>query len=1119
MPTTIASASVRIGPDLSGFRAELEAEVESALASARANVRVGADTTEAQGQLSLFEAQVKAVDGNDVKVNVDADTAAAETKLGAVHAQADALDGKSVNVRVKVDSSDAERKVAETEQGFGALVTVATTLGPALIPVTAAAVGFGVAAVSAFGAAALGAGVVALVYKQIKAQVEDELTPAIHVLQTTAAAGLGPGIQADVRSLLTDLPQVRGLVASVSGELGTLARDAGRSLEGPGFRSFFTYIDTSAQPILDQLGHTLGNLVEAGAHLVVAFAPVTSQIGAGLEHLTAGLASSTEHSQGLQHFVAYVATEGPVVVHTLEATASAAGHIAVSLEGVGGTALALIKGFDTIIQHTPQPIIEALVVSFGAYTVAAKLAGFATKNLAVDIEAAEAAAGPVAIAIAAATIAFTSFISAKQSDAEATKEVVQSASDYVAGLNTVYTSQQSVADSTEKIRQRQQELADTIGGKTVFATAKQAAEIKALGEQIPILNQRSQQATANARQLAQQYGLTTDQVVRLSGGSQHLIGSFSTVNARFHALYVAARETHNPLSIVAKDEEVLGDKAATAAQQVTAFADILNVMAGNALNTDAAALTFKDDIAQLEGALKASHGSLNANTTAGLASAEALNAAAQQALAVANATEKQTGSAAKARHVLQAEIDVLKQTAGHSKAARDQIDLLEGALAKIPDTANHANEGFQANAGQIAKNAKQAAGQATAAVQSQKPNATNAGASFAQGYADGISGGTSAVVNAAVSLATQAVQAVQNTQKSKSPSQVMAGEGHNASTGYALGIIAGTPEATKASSSMASKAVTAAAAESKKQAAAAKAFAQSLATYIAETDQYITTSLRSDLAGNPNAIRSGVKGIEYRLQTGDRHNFISTPERKQLDDAIDTTGSKLIQVAKASDLVTKQLSAATSALSNLRSAAQQVASSTASGITNLGDPSQFASVTSGAGILQVEGRQVAVAKQFARVLAELRARRLNKRVYDEIATEGPADLQFAAQLAGLTPQQFAQFNAGESTLGSIGKSAGTSSASYLFGRAIHEQQQVVKELQRDRAQLHQDTHQLIRRLDHLLKNGLNDKGTHGLLKQLDKDTRKVGNDVSKAMNNVASSRKQTRRALVAGARG
>jgi hypothetical protein len=88
----------------------------------------------------------------------------------------------------------------------------------------------------------------------------DDLEPQLKDLQNLARAGLFPGVEEGIDSLLTRLPLVRQTVNRVSQELGRLAADAGSALASDEWTPFFNYIRTNAAPILDDFARSTGNV-------------------------------------------------------------------------------------------------------------------------------------------------------------------------------------------------------------------------------------------------------------------------------------------------------------------------------------------------------------------------------------------------------------------------------------------------------------------------------------------------------------------------------------------------------------------------------------------------------------------------------------------------------------------------------------------------------------------------------------------------------------------------------------------------------------------------------------------------------------------------------------------
>lgn len=258
--------------------------------------------------------------------------------------------------------ADAGGKAIDKYSGRLRLLTeAAVVLGPALVPIGAAAIPAITGLAASFGAAATAAGVAVLAFHgvgdAIKAvdayqlqpttanlqkmrETMDALGPAgahfaryllglesqLHDLQNLARAGLFPGVEDGINSLLTLMPQVRTIIFDVATEMGKLASEAGAGLSGKGFESFFHYLETDAAPTLDALGHTIGNVAKGFADLFVAFAPLSRDFSHGMESMSASFAdwaANLSKTQGFQDFVAYVRESGPQVLHLLAALGNA----------------------------------------------------------------------------------------------------------------------------------------------------------------------------------------------------------------------------------------------------------------------------------------------------------------------------------------------------------------------------------------------------------------------------------------------------------------------------------------------------------------------------------------------------------------------------------------------------------------------------------------------------------------------------------------------------------------------------------------------------------------------------------------------------------------------------
>lgn len=143
------SATADIKPNLDA--AELDAkiaEVKAELEGLTAEAKIGADDADALAKIELLKAELDDLQSKRAQVTLKADDADAVAKMDDVKLKADELDGKTATVKVKADTSDAQSK-------FSLLGSAIAGLGPALIPIGAAA-GGGLVALA--GGALLGAG-------------------------------------------------------------------------------------------------------------------------------------------------------------------------------------------------------------------------------------------------------------------------------------------------------------------------------------------------------------------------------------------------------------------------------------------------------------------------------------------------------------------------------------------------------------------------------------------------------------------------------------------------------------------------------------------------------------------------------------------------------------------------------------------------------------------------------------------------------------------------------------------------------------------------------------------------------------------------------------------------
>ena len=221
------------------------------------------------------------------------------------------------------------------------------------------------------------------------------LKPTLLSLRNTAQAGLLPGVEAGIRTLLPAVPALTRFVGQLATTMGTLFAAGARALQAPFWRQFFGYIGQVASPALITFAHIIGNLITGFAGLILGFAPVSAQLGGGLEGLTARFAAWSKglsSDQGFQKFVAYVRTNGPQVVHFFGSLIGSVVRLGVALAPIAGVSLRVFTALAQAISSLPTPVLTGLVVVLYAAAAGLKVFSFGFRIFADATKAGSAAA-------------------------------------------------------------------------------------------------------------------------------------------------------------------------------------------------------------------------------------------------------------------------------------------------------------------------------------------------------------------------------------------------------------------------------------------------------------------------------------------------------------------------------------------------------------------------------------------------------------------------------------------------------------------------------------------------------------------------------------------------------
>ena len=216
----------------------------------------------------------------------------------------------------------------------------------------------------------------------------DSLGPQFAELSNLSREGMFPGMTEGIGEFMRLMPQVADIVHEVSVGMGELASNTGKGLNNERFAAFFDYLESTAKPTLVELGHSLGNLAEGFASIMVAFGPLSSDFSAGLESMTASFAdwaAGLSETQGFSQFVAYIREAGPKVLDFMGSFSTAFLEVMEAAAPIGDIMLPMLSAlFDVIatLADTPLgPAFLGVAAAMSLYGRAAALASITTGGL------------------------------------------------------------------------------------------------------------------------------------------------------------------------------------------------------------------------------------------------------------------------------------------------------------------------------------------------------------------------------------------------------------------------------------------------------------------------------------------------------------------------------------------------------------------------------------------------------------------------------------------------------------------------------------------------------------------------------------------------------------------
>lgn len=345
-------------------------------------------------------------------------TALARAEESLRGANANVVTAEAEAARAANNASDAFRRGRSDIDSYsgrlGLLGRAAVSLGPALLPIAATAVPAMTSLAAGLGAAAGAAGTLMLAFHgmsdaftalnayQLEPTAEnlramqqamdkigpsgaqfvryiDSLSGSFSELQRTAQAGIFPGFEKGIASLMTMLPTVRDVVSRISIELGNLGEKAGSSLaHDADLQRFFDYIRTDAAPTLDAFARATGNFAAGLANSLTAFAPLTRSFTSGLLSMSQSFRNWTSDTSNFQSFIDYVQRVGPQVGEFFTSLTQAVASVAKAMAPWGSVVLPALTGVVkvfTAIEASPiGPVLTSGAAAMIAFSTATKLA-------------------------------------------------------------------------------------------------------------------------------------------------------------------------------------------------------------------------------------------------------------------------------------------------------------------------------------------------------------------------------------------------------------------------------------------------------------------------------------------------------------------------------------------------------------------------------------------------------------------------------------------------------------------------------------------------------------------------------------------------------------------------
>jgi len=362
---SVGSVSVSVVPSTEGFSEDLDAKLKEPLHDRSVNVKVTADTAEADAKIDETKARAdslnKSAGGAGSGISLMAGGIAAALPLlpeltaglvaasGAVFAAGAGL--ASFGAVALTDITNATNATQQLRQAQLAVqnATSNSARSDALTKEQALITSLGPSTI------ALGSAITGL----------DNAWKSF-------AAGFTPEITRDVESfsniLTTSFPLIQPLISSGARAVSEILNNLNTALEGPAVQQFFTWIAGAAETDILDLTKAFGGFGTGILELFKDFAPLETLVVNGLAGMGSAFskwATNLPETQGFQQFLKYAAENGPLLVHTLEDVGAALAHILAALTPLLPPLLQLIDFFANIIKNVPGADLTVTAIALG----------------------------------------------------------------------------------------------------------------------------------------------------------------------------------------------------------------------------------------------------------------------------------------------------------------------------------------------------------------------------------------------------------------------------------------------------------------------------------------------------------------------------------------------------------------------------------------------------------------------------------------------------------------------------------------------------------------------------------------------------------------------------------